>query len=124
MSLEYLQKAGFTAVELSVYEFLVKNGETPASGIISGTKIKRPTVYKALRTLSSKGIVSLNEVRKKLAARPESPTKLLEAVENKSEEIVQIKSNLMAQLGALSSMYLHSTEKPIVRTYEGVEGLK
>lgn len=124
MSLDYLQKAGFTETEVKVYEFLVQNGEISVSQIISGTKIKRPTVYKALYSLKEKGLVVTADIKKKLHARPESPSKLVNVVEQKANEVEDIKSKLLASVSSLSALYIHSTEKPVVRTYEGVAGLK
>lgn len=124
MSLTFLQDLGITETEAKLYEILLKLGEVPITTLIRESKMKRPTVYKAIHTLTSKGLVKQQDIRKKLHVRPESPSKLQELAERKYKQIEQIKASLNAVLPGLSLSYSHSSEKPVVRIYEGVEGLK
>jgi len=124
MSLSYLQNIGLTDSESSLYELSLKLGEVPVSELIKQSKRKRPTVYKALQSLEKKGLIIQRDIHKKIHVRPESPTKLQEIADRESQRIEQTKKSLLAQLPALSLSYMHSTEKPVVRIYEGVDGLK
>lgn len=124
MSLGFLQNFGLTGNEIELYELLIKLGEAPAQVILRETKLKRPTVYKSLYTLSKKGLITKQDIRKKIHFRPESPTKLLELAEKQYKDLDRAKSNLQAVLPMLGSEYIQSTEKPVVRIYEGREGIK
>ncbi|HSX40540.1 MAG TPA: helix-turn-helix domain-containing protein [Candidatus Saccharimonadales bacterium] len=124
MSLAFLQSFGLTANEIEIYELLVKLGEVPAQEIIRKSKIKRPTIYKSLLTLEKKGLITKRDLRKKIHFRPESPTKLLELAENQFRELERARSNLQAAIPVLGSNYVQSTEQPVVRIYEGREGIK
>lgn len=124
MSLAPLQNIGLSELEAKIYELLIKNGETPISQVISETRLKRPTTYKILYSLQDKGLVTIYDVKKKLHARPESPAKLLELADKRSEIVEQARGSLQAFLPSLTSLYIQSTEQPVVKTFEGINGLK
>lgn len=124
MSLAFLQNIGITETESSLYELLVKLGEVPITTVIRESKIKRPTVYKAIHSLTKKGLVTQRDIHKKLHVRPESPSKLQELADREYKSVENTKLNLNALLPGLALSYTHSTEKPVVQVYEGVEGLK
>ena len=124
MSLAFLQNIGITETESALYELLLKKGEVPITTLIRESKLKRPTVYKALHSLTKKGLVTQQDIRKKLHVRPESPSKLQELADKQYKQIEDTKLNLNALLPGLALSYTHSTDKPVVRVYEGVAGLK
>jgi HTH-type transcriptional regulator, sugar sensing transcriptional regulator len=124
MSLAFLHEIGISETEAKLYELLLKLGEVPITTLIRESKMKRPTVYKAVHSLTSKGLVKQQDIRKKLHVRPESPSKLQELAETKYKKIEQTKASLTALLPGLSLTYAHTSEKPVVRIYEGLEGLK
>lgn len=99
-------------------------GEVPAQIILRQTKLKRPTVYKSLYSLAKKGLITKHDINRKIHFRPESPTKLLELAESQYKELDRAKENLQSALPILGSEYIQSTEKPVVRLYEGREGIK
>lgn len=124
MSLSYLQTIGISKSEGDLYELLLRLGEVPTSTIIRESKLKKPTVYKYLYTLEEKGLVTKRDIEKKIHFKPEPPTKLVELTQNYYETLDRTLGSLQASIPHLSQLYLHSTEKPIVSTYEGVEGIK
>lgn len=124
MSLGFLQTLGITETEGSLYELLLKLGEVPITTVIRESKLKRPTVYKALHSLSKKGLVIQRDIKKKLHVRPEPPSKLQELADKQYRLMEEVKLNLNAMMPGLALSYTHSTDKPIVRIYEGIEGLK
>lgn len=124
MSLSFLQTIGITQTESLLYELLLKLGEVPITTLIRESDLKRPTVYKALHSLTKKGLITQRDIQKKLHVRPESPNKLQELVDKQFKLIEESKHNLNAILPTLALSYTHSTDKPVVRIYEGVEGLK
>ena len=124
MSLSFLQNFGLTKNEIELYELLINLGEAPIQVILSETKLKRPTVYKSLYSLAKKNLVIKQDKKKKIHFRSESPTKLLEIAEKQYKELDRAKANLNSALPMLGSSYIQSTEKPVVRVYEGREGIK
>lgn len=124
MSLPFLETIGLTKKESDLYELLLRLGEVPAQDIIRESKLKRATVYKSLYALEKKGLVSQKDIEKKIHFRPEAPTSLLSLAENQYHTLERAKSDLQANLQNLTSQYVLSVEKPIIRLFEGVEGLK
>ncbi len=124
MSLSFLQNFGLTNNEIELYDLLLRLGEVPAQVILRETKLKRPTIYKSLYSLAKKGLITKHDIKKKIHFRPESPTKLLELADKQYKEFDRARENLQAALPMLGSEYIQSTEKPVVRIYEGREGIK
>lgn len=124
MSLSALQNIGLTENEAQIYELLIKLGEIPVSILINESGLKRPTVYKILYSLETKGLISQRDIKKKIHVKPLSPTKLLDMAENKYQETQRIREDILSFVPQLNSLYIASTENPTVRTYEGIKGLK
>src|SRR5581483_9162757 len=124
MSLNYLQTIGLSKSEANLYELLLRLGEVPASVVVRESKLKKPTVYKHLYELEEKGLVTSKDIENKIHFKPEPPTKLIELTQQHYETLDRTLGSLQTAIPHLSQLYLHSTEKPIVRTYEGFEGIK
>lgn len=124
MALTFLENLGLTAKEAGLYELLLKLGEVPAGEIIKASKLKRATAYKVLYSLEQKGLVSKKDFKKKIHFRPEQPSKLLDLAENQYRALERAKDDLQSFLPQLTSEYIMSVERPVVTTFEGLEGLK
>src|SRR5690606_24013373 len=122
-TLGFLQNLGLSDTEITLYELLLKLGETPASEIIQASGIRRPTVYKALYSLEKKGYITQREVKKKIHFRPQSPSLLLAQAESRFTEARQVRNTLQAVMPTLLSSYTRSVERPVVQVFEGVEGM-
>jgi sugar-specific transcriptional regulator TrmB len=124
MSLPFLQSFGLTQNESDLYELLLRLGEAPIATILKEATMKRPTVYKSLYSLEKKGLVTKQDIKKKIHFKPEPPTKLFSLAEDQYQSLERAKDDLQAVLPHLTSTYITAVEKPIVTTFEGVEGLK
>lgn len=124
MALPFLETIGLTKKEADLYELLLKLGEVPAGEIIKESKLKRATVYKSLYELEKKGIVSHKDIGKKIHFRPEAPATLLSLADNQYQGFERARNDLQAYMPHLASSYILAVEKPVVSTFEGVEGLK
>lgn len=124
MSLNRLQNIGLTENEANLYDLLIKNGEVPVSFLISESKLKRPTAYKTIDSLKSKGLVLTRDFKKVIHVKPDSPIKLADYAQEELDRIENTKKNIDALLPSLALHYTLSTERPVVRTYEGIGGLK
>lgn len=116
-------QAGLSNNEASVYEFLLKNGETSAGKIIKKTPLKRGVVYNTLVDLGQKGLITERKKKKIAYFRPEHPEKLRRDLEDKEMVIDKAKTTLEANLPAIISSFNLVSGKPGVRIYEGKAGL-
>src|SRR3989344_7869400 len=124
MSLTFLETIGLTKKEADLYELLLKLGETPANEVIKQSKLKRATAYKSLYSLEKKGLVKKDASKNVIRFRPESPDKLMNFADQQHEEFDRAREDLRTLIPKLVSDYTLSVEKPIVRTFEGAEGIK
>lgn len=120
----FLQTIGLTQNEADIYELLLKLGEAPAAVILQEANLKRPTVYNTLNTLSQKGLVTATDKNKKIHFTPAPPAKLLEMAESQFANLERAKADIQSVIPALTTQYVTSVERPIVRIFEGVEGVK
>lgn len=121
---DILLQSGLSANEAVVYEYLLKNGESPAGLINKKTPLKRGVIYNALADLIKKGLVL--EKKKKGVAYfiPNHPQKLKEYIETKEGKIKKAEVTLEANLPALVSDFNMVSGRPGVRFYEGLNGIK
>jgi len=123
-TLSFLQNLGLSETEVSLYELLLTLGTVPVGEIIKASGKKRPTVYKALYSLQKKKLVRSQEIKKKINFSPEPPTELMRQTDQQYHDLQHVKDSLQALLPQLNASYIQSVEKPIVREYMGVSGLK
>lgn len=124
MALPFLQSIGLSKKEADVYEILLATGEIAVGGLIKKTELKRATVYKILSTLEKKQLVTKKDSNKKIHVRPASPSLLLAIAEKEFDRLERAKMDLQHMLPTLTDQYVLSVERPIVTTFQGVEGLK
>jgi sugar-specific transcriptional regulator TrmB len=121
---EELQKFGLTDKEAKVYLAALELGPAPVQKIAFKSKVNRATTYVVIESLTEMGLMSTFDQGKKTYFVAERPERLLSFL--KSQEIAlhdKIKA-LKAQMPELLSIFNATTDKPKVKYYEGVEGLK
>jgi len=121
---QLLQTLGLTDKESQIYQLLLETGKTQAGTLIKKTGLKRATVYKSLYTLEEKGLVKQEDIKKKKHFTPLSPDNLLKLSDEQFEKQERAREDLRSMLPQLTSHYILSVEKPVITTFEGVEGLK
>lgn len=124
MDTQTLTKLGLSTNEATLYTLCLKQGEATAADIARASKLKRPTTYKTLDSLEAKGLLLRLKNRKKTTYRPSPPSTLLDLTEERENELKRAEASLKALLPELSSEYIRSVERPIVKVFEGVNGLK
>lgn len=124
MSLDFLETIGLSKKEADLYDLLLRLGEVPAGEIIEKMHLKRATAYKLLYALEEKGLISKRDKGKIIHFRPEPPAALLNFAENHIKSVERIRSDIRALIPQMTSSYVLSVERPVVSTFEGVEGLK
>lgn len=124
MALPFLQSIGLSKKEADIYEILLATGEIAVGELIKKSELKRATVYKILSTLEKKGLVTKKDHNKKIHVSPSSPNSLLSIAEKEFDRLERAKMDLQKMLPDLTDQYVLSVERPIVTTFQGVEGLK
>lgn len=117
MYTEILKGLGLSDKEISIYLALLRFGTVTATKIAQETDIDRTTSYRFLSSLINKGLVSYaikNNVKYFTAAHP---TKFVQDLKNKLEQV----NGILLDLEALTNLPKEETK---VELYKGKEGLK
>jgi len=124
MYIEELINAGLKEKEAQIYNSLLSSGNLPVNEIIKKTNLKRGIVYKTLYDLIEKGLVSESIIKKKLHFKAEHPFKLSDFVEEKYKEAQKNQTTLATILPQLVSSFKSAGNKPGIKIYEGIQGIK
>jgi sugar-specific transcriptional regulator TrmB len=118
-----LKQAGLSDKEALIYNTLIEIGGAFPSKIAEITRLNRTTVYKILEVMSIKGLVSEVEKKKKFFYQAESPKNLERYVSSKMTTAKRELEHLQTILPQLDGLFANTPNKPIVRFYEGEEGV-
>lgn len=118
-----LEKAGLQEKEALVYAALLSSGGGFPSKIAKITALNRTTVYGILETLSIRGLVSELEKRNKLFYQIEQPKKLERYAKSKIAMAEEAYERARSLLPELEGLYSLAPNKPVVRFFEGSEGV-
>lgn len=117
--------AGLSPEQALIYEYLIKNGPSPAGKISLKTPLKRGLVYKILEQLTKIGLVTKKDQPGKVADfEPAHPLKLKALAEKREEQAKLAQTALNEIIDQLTSDFKLTIGKPGVRFYEGLEGVK
>jgi sugar-specific transcriptional regulator TrmB len=119
-----LVSAGLSEKEARVYLILLQLPEAPASKVMTKSGLKKGNTYAILHQLETKGLVTTFKKGRKAYFRAEPPAKVLQLLDQKSIEVNQAKVSFAKILPKLSSQYKMTTGKPVIRYFEGEEGVK
>lgn len=120
---KYLQDIGLNDKEATVYLSLLSVEHASVLDLAKKTKIKRPTVYIVLESLSQKGLVSETTVGKKTHYQAEPPERLETFVEKQKLVLEESQKTLKDVIPQLKSMERSTGERPLVKYYDGKEGI-
>jgi sugar-specific transcriptional regulator TrmB len=121
---EVLEKAGLEEKEAVVYETLLKNGRLGAGEILKKVPYRRGDLYNILYSLRDKGIIEQTIISNRLHFSALEPHKIKTFVAAEELRYRQADTLLDSILPGLSELYKLNTARPIVRVYEGFEGIK
>ncbi|MEK7642224.1 MAG: helix-turn-helix domain-containing protein [Patescibacteria group bacterium] len=120
---KYLQDIGLGDKEATIYLSLLSVEHASVLDLAKKTKIKRPTVYVILESLAKKGLVSETTVGKKTHYYAEPPERLETFVEKRKLALEESQKTLKDIIPQIKSIQRESGEKPIVKYFEGREGI-
>src|SRR3989338_3257042 len=129
--LDELKKIGLSENEAKVYLALLELGSATAQEVSKKSQIKRATTYVQLEGLMKLGLVttlesppSRNGGGTKTFFRGEDPEHIKKIVEREKSAIADRERTLRNLLPELGKIFLSSGERPRVRFFEGIEGIK
>lgn len=119
-----LIKLGLSEKEASVYMAAIQLGPSPVQKISQKAKVNRATTYVIIDSLMQMGLMSTYDEGKKTFYVAEKPNHLVEFFSNKEQELHEKVDRLKDILPQLQMLYNDYSDKPKVKYYEGIEGLK
>ncbi len=122
--LHTLERAGLSDKEAAVYLTLLQLSESNAQTLATQSKVKRGTVYTIVDSLMKKGLVSSAEKAGKQLFYPEDPAKIEALLKEKRETLERTEADVREAMGELRRLHYSGGTRPVVRYFEGEEGLK
>lgn len=119
-----LKNFGLSEKEIAVYLALVELGPSSVRDISSKSKVNRGTSYDILKSLISMGIVSYYNKESKQYFIAEQPEKLLSAIDQKKEDLDEVRKHVEQSLPLIRTLFEKQGGKPAVKLYEGAGGIK
>ena len=120
---QILKQLNFSDKETDVYLAALKLGKGSITELAKKANIKRPTVYVVLEKLKEMGLVSLSKKKNKQIFVAENPEKLLKAIEEEKEKIIEKEEKIKEALPKFKALRKKDTTVPLIRYYEGKEGI-
>lgn len=119
-----IEKLGLNKNESLVYETLIINGVQNIKTLSKLLpEISRTNLYNVLKSLKDKELISAED-NVKLEFRANSPYALSAYVSDEKRKAQEAEKIAQTILPSLNELFKASTERPIVRVLEGVEGIK
>lgn len=120
---QLFMSCGLSEKEAALYDVLLTHGTMTGAELEKQSGLKKNT-YALLSSLASKKLAVKVKSDGKLKYRPAPPSVLSEIVDHTARDLTRTKTTLTTMLPELTSSYRFSVDKPVVRLYEGAEGLK
>ncbi len=112
-----LNKIGLTQKQATIYLFLLSHSPTSISNISRGTGLYRPDIYKELKVLLDKTVVTESPKGKQVWYQAEAPSRLREIIK---DTLIDLEESLPA----LEEMYSHMSPRSVIRSVEGKNGIR
>ena len=120
---KYLQDIGLNEKESILYLALLAVDNSSVLNLSKKTGLNRSTTYVILETLAKKGLVSETTVGKKTHYQAEPPERLETYVEQRKILLEEQTKKLKDIIPQIKSVQREGGEKPIVKYFEGKEGI-
>ncbi len=120
---KYLQEIGLSDKESLVYTALLHVDNDSVLDLSKKTKINRTTIYPVLESLAKKGLISEVKIDKKVRYQAEPPERLETYVERQKVVLDEQSKRLKDIIPQLKSVQREAGERPIVKYFEGREGI-
>ncbi len=114
---EVLKQLNIKDNKADVYLICLEMGGATAYAISKKAGLKRPTVYDILAQLTNEGLVYKSVKKGIKYFYPSDPEKLLRQLKEKEQKLISV-------LPMLEDLYNSPKAKPLIRYFEGKEGIK
>lgn len=121
---EFCQILGLTENELDFYLTLVKLGKCSVQKAAKEMGIFRSSAYVLVDSLAKKGLISQEFKKYGRDIIPEEPKILNRLVKEQESKVKKIKAEIEDKIPNLLGQFEKARKDPIIKVYEGVEGLK
>jgi len=121
--IEVLQQLGVSANEAETYVALLQIESVSIRKIAAFTGINRGTTYEALKSLMSIGLVSVKRSGKREQYMAESPEQIYTLIRDKRRDLLDASEAAKNIVPNLLAHKAQSAGRPLVRYYEGDEGI-
>ena len=118
-----LADLGLSDKESLVYLTLLNEGSMAIDKIATQTRMNRSTTYVQLTDLANMGLISSHKQGKKIIFSAESPNNLERLLEKKALELEQKKAEVASFMPDLMRLFGSIGNRPVVRMFDGKEGL-
>jgi HTH-type transcriptional regulator, sugar sensing transcriptional regulator len=120
-----LNEIGLSDKEAEIYQILLRIGVAPAKKVVLEANMPRGTVYEILEQLTKKQLLEQFQNEKNITVfRVRHPYALKEFIESQKEKISQTEVKLDSLFADFVNLYSQSQNRPGVKFYEGIEGVK
>lgn len=116
--------AGLSDKQATLYRLLLTDGESRPSILSKKSGLKRGNVYALLKDLAFRGLVTEFEKEKVTYFRPEPPDRIAALIDAREKDVAMAKSLAADLLPRLTSQWKTSVNRPIVKLYEGKDGME
>lgn len=120
----HLQEIGLNEKEAKVYLATLELGKSTVQQIALKAGLKRPTTYVVMEELMQQGLAASFYEGKKQYFVAEDPVRLVELLRQQKQEVEKRQDQLAAILPQLESINNRKLDKPVVKYYEGKEGIQ
>lgn len=118
-----LEEFGLSGKEAIVYTALLTSGATTASELANITELNRSTTYVQLKSLMASGLVSSYKENKKTCFSAESPDNLQPLLDKKITDLQEQREKIGSLLPELVQAFSKHSVKPVIRHFQGKDGL-
>jgi sugar-specific transcriptional regulator TrmB len=119
-----LIEIGLNEKEAKVYVATLELGQSVVQEIAKKSGVNRATTYFIIEGLMKNGLISSFHKGKKQYFSAADPDRLNELLDQQKEELERKKNNLKKLLPQLQSINNKQENRPVVKYYEGREGIK
>lgn len=118
-----LQEIGLSDKEVKIYLASLELGQSVVQDIAKKADVNRATSYFVIEELIKRGFISSFHKGKKQYFVAADPERLIEFIEQEKNNLAKKEENLKKLLPQLKSINNKQKDKPIVKYYEGKEGV-
>jgi len=119
-----LMEIGLNEKEVKVYLASLELGQSAVQGIANKSSVNRATTYFIIEGLMAKGLISSFHQGKKQFFVATDPDRLVEILEEQERDMKRKSEELKKLIPQLQSINNKKSDRPVVRYFEGKEGIK